>query len=134
MSNRVDDVGPVRGLLVLGSLVVGAVALVVLVLCAQYFWAGRAQPVPWGTVEGTGTELTVSFTGSECQSSSRVEAEEHEDRVVITAYEGVRARSCSDVGVPYSLTVTLAEPIGDRELVNGACVGAERPLACKSAG
>lgn len=93
----------------LGCLVLGAGALIGLVLCAQYFWAGRAQPVPWDTVEGTGTEITVVFTGSECQSSSRVEAEEHDDRVVITAHEGVRARSCSDVGVLYELTPSEAE-------------------------
>lgn len=134
MGDRVDDAGPVRGMLVLGSLVLGAGALIGLVLCAQYFWAGRAQPVPWDTVEGTGTELQVSFTGSDCQTSSRVEAEEHEDRVVVTAYEGVRARSCNDMGVPYQLTVTLDEPLGERELVNGACVVDEPPRSCKSVG
>ena len=97
MSNSVDDVGPVKGLLVLGAMVLGALGLIGLVIGAQYFWAGRAQPVPWDRVEGTGTLLTVFFTGSECQSSSRVEAEEHADRVVITAHEGVPARSCSDL-------------------------------------
>ncbi|UUZ58891.1 hypothetical protein [Nocardioides sp. B-3] len=105
-----------------------------LALGTMYFWAGRAQPVPRDTVEGTGTELTVVFIGSECQSSSRVEAVEHEDRVVITAYEGVRARSCSDVGVRYDLTVTLDERLGERELINGACAVDQPPRSCKSAG
>lgn len=64
----------------------------------------------------------VHFIGSECQSSSRVETDEHDDRVVTTVFEGVRASACSDTGVPYELTVRLAEPLGDRDLVNGACL------------
>lgn len=138
MNARYDDVGPVKGLLVLGALVLGGAALiglvVGLVIGGQYLWRGRAQPTPWSTVDGTGTDLVVHFIGSECQTSSRVEAEEDEDRVVITAYEGVRAMGCSDVGVPYDLSITLEEPLGERELVNGACVTEQPPRSCKREG
>ncbi len=86
---------------------------------------GTAEPVPWATVDAHGTGLTVEYVGSECRDEASVEVEEHSDRVVVTVLQRVGAGSCNDVGVLYTEEGTLEEPLGDRELVDGACLSEE---------
>ncbi len=45
--------------------------------------------------------------------------------MVLTVRTWEVARSCSDVGVTHVLTATLRAPLGDRILVDGACVDGE---------
>lgn len=89
---------------------------------AGWYLLGHSEPVPWNkpaTVDGSLLRLT--YIGSECRDSADAEVKEDTTRVVVTVRETVRARSCSDVGVAYELDVRLDAPLGDRELVDGAC-------------
>ncbi len=79
---------------------------------------------PWdkpAKVEGAVVRLT--FTGGTCQTGSAADIEEDSDRVVITVREteSTGGECDTDVGVVYDLEVTLAAPLADRELVDGAC-------------
>jgi hypothetical protein len=104
---------------------VGVLAVVVSagVLGVAGWWLlGHSEPVPWSkpaTVDGSLLRLT--YIGSECRDGADAEVKEDSTRVVVTVRETVRARSCSDVGVPYDLDVLLDAPLGGRELVDGAC-------------
>ena len=97
----------------------------VLLLTALIGWyvLAQAAPTPWAkpaTVDGR--IVTTTYVGSECQSYDRVDVDEDSERVVITVRETVLARGCSDVGVSYDVRVELDEPLGDRELLDGACL------------
>jgi hypothetical protein len=91
---------------------------------AGWYLLGHSLPVPWNkpaTVDGSLLRLTYIGSGSECRDSADAEVKEDSTRVVVTVRETVRARSCRDVGVAYELDVRLDAPLGDRELVDGAC-------------
>jgi hypothetical protein len=108
-----------RTLLVVLSAVLAAG--VVLGGAGRYLF-GKSEPTPWNkpaTVDGSLVQLT--YIGSECQDGANAEVEEDPARVVVTVHETVRANSCSDVGVMYEIDVRLDAPLGDRELVDGAC-------------
>jgi hypothetical protein len=109
---------------------------VLLISLVVVWWLNRdkGDPIPWekpATVNGRSVELT--YVGSECQDGSRVEADEDSERVVLTVFAWSNAWSCSDVGHPYTLKVTLSSDLGDHELVDGACEMAEfkRYVACR---
>jgi hypothetical protein len=82
---------------------------------------GGSDPVPWDTHVADGDRVRLTYTGSECRDGASVEVEEGDDRVVLTVWETDHSRSCSDVGVTYDVAADLAEPLGDRALVDGAC-------------
>ncbi len=107
---------------------VGVLVLVVgLALSAFVLWAtGSSRVYPFdkpARVDGTAIEVT--YEGSTCRSGASLEIEESEDRVVVTVEERTRAWSCDDDRVAYDVTGELEEPLGDRELVDGACALAE---------
>lgn len=64
----------------------------------------------------------MSYVGGSCQDGSRLDVAEDRERVVLTVRTWTRATSCDDVGVQYTVSALLAEPLGDRELVDGACL------------
>lgn len=112
---------PQRGETKLRVVLAAASALVVLGTAGWYVF-GQSKPTPWNkpaTVDGA--IVRVTYIGSECQDGADVEVDEDSTRVVITVSETVRARSCSDVGVPYDVEVRLEASLADRELVDGAC-------------
>ncbi len=112
---------PQRGAMRLRVVLVAAFALLVLGTAGWYVF-GQSEPTPWNkpaTVDGAIVRFT--YTGSECQDGADVQVDEDSTRVVITVSETVRARSCSDVGVPYDVELSLDAPLADRELVDGAC-------------
>jgi hypothetical protein len=82
--------------------------------------------VPWTKPARVDGEVVhLSYVGSECRDRVTVEVDEGRRRVVLTVRETVTARSCSDLGVSYDLEVRLDRPLGDRQLVDGACLGQE---------
>lgn len=114
------DQAPVRRVLwvaVAVLLVVGAVLGARAALAAS-----NTDPRVWGDTRIDGRQVQLDFTGSECQADAWADVEESVERVVITVQERVRIGDCNDVGVAYTVTVGLDEPLGDRELVDGACV------------
>ncbi|GAB3265184.1 hypothetical protein GCM10027425_30520 [Alteromonas gracilis] len=107
---------------------VGVLVLVVgLALSAFVFWAtGSSRVIPFEKpARLDGTTLEVTYGGTSCRSGASLEIEESEDRVVVTVEESTRAWSCDDDGVSYDVTGELEEPLGDRELVDGACALAD---------
>ena len=104
------------------------IAVIVLAVAALAVWfvLSLGDPVPWGkpaTVDGDVVRTT--YVGSECQTYDRVDVVEDDQRVVITVRETVLAVSCTDAGVAHEVRVELDEPLGDRALVDGACLLAE---------
>jgi|SRR5690606_37084560 len=102
--------------------ILAAAPVIGVVSVAAWYFFGKSEPTPWNKparVDGAVVQLT--YTGSECRDGAQAEVEEDSERVTITVRETVRARSCSDVGVPYDIQVRLDAPLGARELVDGAC-------------
>ena len=100
-------------------------AVTTLLLAVAIIWwlnREREELLPWAKPASvSGRTITVTYTGSECQDGSRLEVHEESDRVVLTVVTWTDARSCDDVGVAYSLEVTLSSDLGQRTLVDGAC-------------
>lgn len=97
--------------------------VLVLVVAAGFWWLTGSRGLSPFTkpVAADGRTITVTYTGSECQDGSRLEVDEQDDRVVLTVHRWSRATSCTDIGIPYTLTAVLSRPLGDREVVDGAC-------------
>ena len=96
---------------------------VVLILIA-WWWIDltRGEPTPFvkpAVVDGR--NLQVTYTGSRCQDGSRLDVDERTDHVIVTVYEWEYPTGCDDVGVPYTLTATLSDDLGDRTVIDGAC-------------
>jgi hypothetical protein len=106
-----------------------------LLLAWLLYRESRTDPVPWAKpAQVDGEVVRISYVGSECRDRARVDVQEDRRRVVLTVRETVTALSCSEVGVSYDLEVRLDRPLGDRELVDGACLLEElaRRPACRA--
>ncbi len=106
--------------------VLGAVVVVPMVLAALAlaWWLDlrSGEPTPFSTFAVDGSRVEVSYVGSSCQDGSRLEVTEEAARVVLTVRAWELSGSCDDVGVDYRLRATLEEPLGTREVVDGACL------------
>jgi hypothetical protein len=85
------------------------------------------RPTAWDHVDvgPDGRTLTIVYTGgvSPCYVLDRVDVDEEPDTVTITLYQGHEPNAdgvCIDIALLYSTQVVLAEPLGDRELVDGS--------------
>lgn len=104
---------------VLAVMTVGLLLVVTMV-----WWFARTRPVPapfTKPVQVDGLDVTVTYIGSECQDGSRLDIDEHPEKVVLTVYTWSDAGSCSDVGIAYELSGRLSSALGTRRLVDGAC-------------
>ncbi|MCD4535893.1 hypothetical protein LRP67_17535 [Nocardioides sp. cx-169] len=102
--------------------ILAAVSVIGVVSAAAWYFFGQSHPTPWNKpAKVGGAVVQLTYTGSECRDGARADVEEDSERVTITVRETVRAMSCSDVGVSYDIQVRLDAPLGDRELVDGAC-------------
>jgi hypothetical protein len=82
-------------------------------------------PRPWEkAIPGEDRTLLVTFWGGveECYGVDRVEVEEVRRRVIVTLYTGrvPGAEVCIEIAELQAVRVTLAEPLGDRTVVDGA--------------
>ncbi len=128
----------ILGLLLVLPVVVGVrttkakivVPLAVLVTAGSlaWFWTWAfdrtAQTeVLTSVVSVSGAELVVRYIGSECQDQRSVDVDEDEDdrTVRISVTSRSFASGCSDIGVPYDVSITLERPLGTREIVNVGC-------------
>ena len=116
MRSMVTDDGRMTPLRVAALLVVAALA------AGSWWWVyGGAESVRFADpADVDGSVVRVTYTGSECQTRAWVDVEESAARVVLTVRTIEHALSCSDVGVVRTLEVTLDDPVGDRELVDGS--------------
>ncbi|WP_019885635.1 hypothetical protein [Streptomyces purpureus] len=73
------------------------------------------------SVDSTGRKLTVTFWGGVC-SDYAASAQESAERVTVTITETPRNpdRACIAIAVEVTKTVTLKEPLGDRQVVDAA--------------
>jgi len=115
---------------------VAALAVAVVVAAGAWWWFyGGAESAPFDKAPSVdGSVVRLTYTGSECETRAWVDVEESAARVVLTVRTVEHSLSCSDVGVVRTLEATLDEPLGERELVDGACLNepwASRP-ACAS--
>ncbi len=92
---------------------------------------GTVDPLPhaWERIEVGEDDrtLTVLYVGGtqDCYQLDRVEVRERPATVTVTVYEGLRPdlppdAACIEIGVYKAATVVLTEPLGDRELLDGA--------------
>jgi hypothetical protein len=103
-------------------LVAGGVVVVAMAALA-FSWWDRSEPTPWDKpARVDGDVVHLRYIGSLCQDDSSVDVEESADEVVLTVRAVVRATTCPAVGVPYEIDAHLESPLGDRELVDGACL------------
>lgn len=121
----------VRRLAILGiALLLAASAVVGIIIAIRSATIGTQA---WDRAEIDGDEVQLDYIGSECQEDAWIDVDEQDDRVVLTVRARVDGGGCSDVGFPHSVSTTLEEPVRDRELIDGACLGNEwddRP-ACR---
>jgi hypothetical protein len=85
------------------------------------------RPQPWDSAAMLGPRtIQLSFYGGyrECFGLDRVELREQPDRVVISVFIGRKpeAEVCIDIAEFQAVRVTLDEPVGDREIVDGTAV------------
>jgi hypothetical protein len=83
----------------------------------------QSEPTPWNKpakVEGDVAHLR--YIGSQCQEDASVDVEQDDREVILTVLTPVRTGDCPDVGVPYSIDVKLGAALGERELIDGACL------------
>ncbi|MBB6629842.1 hypothetical protein H5V45_21165 [Nocardioides sp. KIGAM211] len=103
--------------------VVAALSVVLLAACSGGGDEPAAQVRPWGKpAEVRGSAVTVQFTGSACQKSRDYRAEETSEQVVLTVRETTGGGSCVAMAVTYTVVAELEAPLGDRALVDGACL------------
>lgn len=103
-------------------LILAAASVIGVVSVAAWYFFGQSEPTPWHKpARADGAVVQLTYTGSGCRDGAQADVEEDSERVTITVRETVRAVSCSDVGVSYDIQVRLGSPLGDRELVDGAC-------------
>jgi hypothetical protein len=89
----------------------------------------QVRPVPWERSRARGSDdrtfLLIYWSGVEpCNVLDRVEVEEEAGKVTATIYEGAAADqqnvACIEIGVQKAVVITLDEPLGERDLVDGA--------------
>jgi hypothetical protein len=83
-------------------------------------------------VSADGRTVTLHYVGGECDKPSKVDVEERRDEVVLTVTTRESYGGCEDIGITKSIDARLAEPLGTRSLVDGACeaAGPEVRSAC----
>ena len=89
----------------------------------RFLFFGLDDATPWdkpARIVGDRVELT--YQGRECRDRVEVEVAEDLTTVVITITESVRTLVCTDgTTEPYDVSVDLESPLGDRDLIDGAC-------------
>jgi hypothetical protein len=87
--------------------------------------AGRTEMRPTEAIEAATDEddsLSVRWTGTECDELDRVEVVEEGDAVLVTLYVTSPYEGCPGDEVTRTAHVPLEAPLGEREVVDGACV------------
>ena len=89
----------------------------------RYLFFGLDEATPWDKparlVDG---RVELTYVGSECRDRVDVSVDEGAATVTVTVTERVRPLVCGDdETASYDVSVDLGSPLGDRELVDGAC-------------
>ncbi|RJK94862.1 hypothetical protein D5H78_13735 [Vallicoccus soli] len=95
-------------------------------LTAYLLWWGHGSwhPEPWErAVPVAEDRLRVEWIGGPCDLEWDAAVDEGPQQVVVTVRSRVQRGACDDLGLPRSLEVPLASPLGGREVVDGAAHG-----------
>ncbi|CAN5273564.1 hypothetical protein BH09ACT12_BH09ACT12_22400 [soil metagenome] len=95
----------------------------------RFLFFGLDEATPWdkpATLVGGGaaTSVELTYDGRACRDRVDVAVDEDATTVVITVTETVRTLVCGGEDDPtsYDVVVDLGAPLGDRDLVDGACL------------
>ncbi|WP_448072551.1 hypothetical protein [Georgenia yuyongxinii] len=130
LSGEARDRVRAMSLYLVGALVVAGTAVGVYAVLVGF---DRVSPAAVDAVARTGDphDLVVQYVGGSpgCGDPQRIEVDETADDVVVTAFTVARHATrqgfgCDDVGVLMLQTVRLADPLGVREVRDGARDGA----------
>ena len=80
---------------------------------------GRGGPSSPATVDGT--RITLTYTDGQCRDHEDVAVEETARTVTVTVRTRTWALSSTDANARYTVDLRLADPLGERRLVDGAC-------------
>lgn len=107
----------------LGVAVVAAVVGLVVFAVVRFLFFGLDEATPWDKPARVADgQVDLTYEGRDCRDRVDVDVEEDATTVVITIRESVRALVCGDdERTSYDVSVSLDAPLGDRELVDGAC-------------
>ncbi len=85
------------------------------------------QARPLQHVEVDGPALALHWTGQECEQvdGERTEVTETHDEVLVVLWVDARPDGCTDDEVDRVHRIWLQEPLGDRDLIDGACLRPE---------
>ena len=103
------------------GVVVAIVALLVGLVVILSWPDSSTEPWRDPAVSEDGTRVTVTVQGGSCDDAE-ADADETANSVVIVAriVDDWFVMGCDDMGVDHRVTVELDDPLGDRELVDGA--------------
>ncbi len=87
-----------------------------------FLFFGLDEAAPWDRpARIVDAQVETTYGGADCRDRVEVKVEEGEAAVVITITETVRVLVCRDEVTSYDVTLDLEAPLGDRDLVDGAC-------------
>lgn len=88
----------------------------------RFLFFGLDEATPWDKpARVVDAQVELTYEGRDCRDRAEVTVDEGAAAVVITITETVRALVCRGERSSYDVVVDLEAPLGDRELVDGAC-------------
>jgi len=94
-----------------------------------YFWFLRGEDHPpggrveWSLYDTTDDGLVVSYYGRDCEDGRHAVVRESDDRIEVTMWvDSSFYLACDELLLRSDVPVTLTEPAGDRDVVDGACL------------
>lgn len=91
-------------------------------LVSWFGWSALGETATWESATALSDRaITISYSGSECESHHSVSVDENDDKVTVTVKTWEFSTGCSDVAAHREITVKLDGPLGDRKLVDGSC-------------
>lgn len=120
---------PVTTRRAVGIVAAGAATVVVLGAVFLAVFMPQSRLTLWSdpVVSEDGRSVTVTISGGQCDDPD-ADVDESASKVLITVRNEPDwfSRGCTDLGVTKPVTVRLDEPIGDRELLDGALKSSHR--------
>lgn len=107
----------------IGAALLAAVLGIGVYAGVRFLFFGLDEATPWDKpARIVGAQVELTYDGHACRDRVEVEVTEGPTSVIITITETVRTLVCrGDEYESYDVSVDLETPLGDRDLVDGAC-------------
>ena len=79
------------------------------------------DPRPWGNQDVNGTVVTVKYTTTDCVDGSVIDVDEEATKVTLTLKVSTKD-DCKTDSAELTEKAVLKQPLGTRELIDGACL------------